>query len=205
MLQDERFCGTVLDIGGKSVNRRGRFSPPLHTVDSWNYLNSDLSVQPDFHCSAEKIPASQESFDAIVMTEVLEHIEEPAIVLCEAFRVLKKAGKIVSSIPFLFHIHPDPEDFQRWTPAKIQREFGSAGFHSISIRPMGGLFSVVHDLFFCATGYSLNGPTSLSQLLLLFVRRSLFSIFTPVCLFLDSAFPSASEKITTGYYVVAEK
>ena len=99
------FSGDVLDVGGKKENKRGDFVPPVEKTKSWQYLNLDADTSPDFLCSADNIPTADESFDFVVMTEVLEHLENPESTLKEICRVLKTGGVLVATIPFLYQIH----------------------------------------------------------------------------------------------------
>jgi len=46
-------------------------------------LNIDKSINPDYLCSADDIPVEDESFDIVLLAEVLEHIENPIEVLKE--------------------------------------------------------------------------------------------------------------------------
>lgn len=54
-----------------------------------------LQYRPDF------------SYDCIVMTEVLEHLFDPAEFLRHAKEVLKEDGRIILSVPFSLNKHPD--------------------------------------------------------------------------------------------------
>ena len=47
-----------------------------------------------------KIPLPKESADIIIMTEILEHVEDLPKVLKEVDRVLKKGGKLITTVPY---------------------------------------------------------------------------------------------------------
>jgi SAM-dependent methyltransferase len=48
---------------------------------------------------AERLPLTDESFDAVICGELLEHSLDPAVILREAVRVLRPGGVLVGSIP----------------------------------------------------------------------------------------------------------
>lgn len=56
--------------------------------------------------SAEKLPFEDESFDCVTALDLLEHVENPESVICEAGRVLKKNG--------LFFFHTFNRNFLSW-------------------------------------------------------------------------------------------
>lgn len=48
---------------------------------------------------AEKIPFEDEEFDIIIMSDVLEHVKSEELALNEVYRVLKKNGKLIITVP----------------------------------------------------------------------------------------------------------
>lgn len=54
------------------------------------------------------IPAPDESFDAILCSEVLEHVPEPTHALNEFARLLKPGGKLILTAPFASLVHMAP-------------------------------------------------------------------------------------------------
>src|SRR5205823_5640477 len=51
------------------------------------------------HGDAERLPFEDESFDAVLMSEVLEHLEDDGRALAEARRVLRCGGRLAVSVP----------------------------------------------------------------------------------------------------------
>ena len=49
---------------------------------------------------AIQLPFKENCFDYVIISEVLEHINNPAQAILDAFRVLKKGGKIIISTPY---------------------------------------------------------------------------------------------------------
>ena len=197
-LHQHHMLGDVLDIGGKKENKRGDFRPPMCQVSSWKYLNMDDSCDPDFCCNAASIPVPDASFDLAIMCEVIEHLEKPDEVLRESHRVLKIGGWLIASIPFLFPIHSDPHDYQRWTETKISMELEKAGYREVKIEEMGGVGAVVHDLLLV----SMNGVQN--RIIRALALRSL-RLVAPVLRHLENMKETSGKRITTGYFILARK
>ena len=67
----------------------------------------------------EKLPWQDNYFDLITAWEVFEHLENPHFLIKEITRVLKPGGKVVISMPNVFHIISKliflkTDDFPRW-------------------------------------------------------------------------------------------
>ncbi len=190
--------GDVIDIGGKRQNKLGDFRPPMLQVKSWQYLNIDSSTNPDYSCNAESIPVDDCYFDVAVMSEVLEHIENPEMVLKETFRILREGGALILSVPFLFPFHADPNDFQRFTDVKMRIILEKAGFTEIKIIPMGGTGSVIHDIMLVSFNSSPNKYLKSIGHLFLHLTKSVYIL-------LDKLLTRTERAITTGYFVTAKK
>lgn len=76
----------------------------------------------------EKIPESDEVFDLVLSTQVLEHVRHPQLYLREAWRLLRPGGRIIVSTHGLFEEHGAPIDFRRWTLEGLFCELEEAGF-----------------------------------------------------------------------------
>jgi len=58
-----------------------------------------LGIIPIFADLNESLPFENESFDVVIISEVLEHLPYPTATLGEIARILRKGGKIVGSVP----------------------------------------------------------------------------------------------------------
>lgn len=55
------------------------------------------------------------SYDFVILDQVLEHVADPKAALKEVYRILKKGGWLILTTPFLVQIHPAPHDYWRFT------------------------------------------------------------------------------------------
>jgi SAM-dependent methyltransferase len=101
---------------------------------TWDY--SDL----DANCNLTELPFAANTFDAVICTQVLEHVPEPQQVIREIGRVLKPGGLLFLSAPQSWCQHQKPYDFFRYTSFGLTHLFENAGLKAREIRPMGGYF-----------------------------------------------------------------
>jgi SAM-dependent methyltransferase len=139
------FRGKVIDVGGTKAFKAGYFDIENFSRDV-KYLNSDHSTDPDYLCSAEEIFLPDCTFDTVIFSEVLEHLENPEIALSEIYRILRLEGVLVVTVPFMFKVHGAPNDYQRWTEYKLRKELLTVGFQEVSVEPLGGAFAVLADI-----------------------------------------------------------
>lgn len=203
LLASTPFAGDVLDVGGKKENKKGAFRPPLERCRSWRYVNIDAATGPDFLASADALPLPDASVDCVLLAETLEHLAQPEKALAEACRVLRPNGSIVLTMPFLYAVHADPHDFQRWTPEKFRRSLAGLGFGAIEVRAMGGLIGVWADTLeaYCQAHYVAGRKPPLCARI---ARKLLRGPLRGYLLHRDGAAAPALA-ITGGYYVTATK
>jgi SAM-dependent methyltransferase len=117
------------------MQHAGMLEGPLADAESWRY------GQIDYVCDAASMPLPDAMFDAVLCTEVLEHVMDPASVIREIGRILKPGGRLILSAPLGSGLHQDPDHYYGgFTPYWYQRVLTSAGFDAISIVPNGGFF-----------------------------------------------------------------
>ncbi len=102
----------------------------------WDYSHLD------FVAPLDKLPFEAKEFDAILCTEVIEHLDDPLRCLSEMSRVLKDGGVLMVTVPFFHHEHQTPYDFFRYTSYGLKVLLERAGFASgkIKVQPFGGVF-----------------------------------------------------------------
>lgn len=99
----------------------------------------------DFTCSLDNIPKTSNTYDSVISTEVLEHVEFPQKVMDEMYRVLKKGGKLILTTPQGWMIHQAPHNYFYFTRYGLESLLKNAGFTKFKITPMGGYFKFLAD------------------------------------------------------------
>ncbi|MEK6858813.1 MAG: class I SAM-dependent methyltransferase [Nanoarchaeota archaeon] len=111
--------------------------------ESTDFVDPDKIL--DFTCSLDNIPKSTGAYDAVLSTEVLEHVEFPQKVMDEMYRILKKGGKLYLTTPQGWMIHQAPYNYFYFTKYGLESILKSAGFKKYKISPMGGYFKFLAD------------------------------------------------------------
>jgi SAM-dependent methyltransferase len=112
--------GALRDLASPAVTYVGLDYPP--TVDL------GYRGRPDILGDAARLPVRAASADTVCLLDVLEHLPEPARALKEAARVLKPEGICLIHVPFIYPLHDEPHDFQRWTRHGLRRMLHTCGF-----------------------------------------------------------------------------
>ena len=146
-LRDVRIYGRVLDLG--SGQKRPSYFRFFQIDKDTEIVSADISEKrnPRFRIDLEKsFPIDSNKFDFVLCFNLLEHIFNYRNLLKESYRVLKRGGKFLGSVPFLINVHPDPNDYFRYTRSTLERLLQEAGFRKIIIEPIGyGPFSAAYS------------------------------------------------------------
>jgi SAM-dependent methyltransferase len=92
------------------------------------------------------LPFDDGGFDTVLMTDVLEHIAEPANAIREVTRVMRANGTLILGVPFFYWLHEEPFDYFRYTEHALRYLCKNAGLTVREIVPYGGLPEVLVDL-----------------------------------------------------------
>lgn len=92
------------------------------------------------------IPAPDASFDAILCSEVLEHVPEPTHALDEFSRLVKPGGKLVITAPFSSNVHMAPYHFcTGFSRYWYEHNLDKRGFDIIELTPNGDWFALLRQ------------------------------------------------------------
>jgi SAM-dependent methyltransferase len=189
--------GKLLDCGCGQVPYYEIYKDLVDEVTCTDWQNSmhDNKFVDTFSDLNERLNFNDDSFDTVLLTDVMEHIFKPEKLLCEIHRVLRPGGRVIIAVPFMYRIHEEPHDYYRYTEYSLKKLCDEAGLKIIKIEPYGGYFDVLFD--------TLNK---------VFVRkRYMLRLFLPFTRFIKGSFINRKinkahhDKYPLGYILCAEK
>lgn len=134
------ITGTVIDLGCGSMPYR----PLLNCEHYWG-MDYTVAAGEGQHvrAAAQAVPMRSAVADAVICTEVLEHLPVPSNALAEAARVLKDGGVLYITAPMSWCLHYEPYDYFRFTPYGLRYLLETTGFRIEWQQRIGGAFSLV--------------------------------------------------------------
>jgi ubiquinone/menaquinone biosynthesis C-methylase UbiE len=206
----------ILDIGAGSGPYRDAFGHCEYRSQDFtqllpNQLRHGGYGAIDYVCDATGIPVPDASFDAVLCTEMLEHVPEPIQVVREIARVLKPDGLLILTAPLGSGIHQEPFHFYGgYTPYWYQRFLPEVGFDRIRIEPNAGsfrFFSQESIRFLRSTRpFALRMPLAAEVIWapLWLLALPVLGILVPVaCAALDRF--DRERRFTVGYHITARR
>jgi len=142
------LSGRLIDIGCGTKPYKNFLAPYVSEhigVDHEATLHDKSNI--DRFGTAYDILAEDGEFDCSLCTAVLEHLEEPELAIKECYRILKRGGVAIYSVPFIWHLHEEPRDFYRFSKYGLKYLFEKAGFEIIETKALSGFWITFGQLF----------------------------------------------------------
>jgi SAM-dependent methyltransferase len=183
--------GVLLDYGCGGQPYKLVFEPYIT-----KYIGADVTAASGIVLDIEldvnrQAPLPNESVDTILSTQVLEHVSDFQSYLADCARLLRPSGRLIISVPMQWRHHEVPYDYWRFTKYGLIRSLESAGFGIVDLRPCGGVYSLLGQIFL--SHFSTRRKSSP------FVNR----IINRLALWLDKKMMDAED--TLGWMCIAEK
>lgn len=141
-LRDElaKLEGRVLDVGCGLQPYRELLGPKV--TEHVGLDRPGKFTAPDVEGDATNLPFEPATFDAVLSTQVLEHVPDPHAAVAQIARVLKPGGRVVLTAPGCWPHHEQPYDFFRYTRFGLEELFRK-DFVDVRITEQGGTFSTI--------------------------------------------------------------
>ncbi len=140
--------GDLLDVGAGTVPYYGVYKDLASTVTAtdWSESSHDTSHIDSIVDANAGLPFAAESFDTVLLADVLEHIKEPQRLMGSVSRVLRPNGKLIVFVPFMYGVHEAPHDYHRYTRYALEDLCTRSGLNVQELEAYGGGPDIVIDL-----------------------------------------------------------
>lgn len=148
----------VADVGAGAAPYGELFAHTKYTTVDWANSLHTGSRPLDIVAPADDIPVPDGSFDAVICTQVLEHVPAPCKVLSEFARILVDGGRLYLTAPMVWEEHEMPYDYYRYTRSGLEFLAEQAGFERIAVVGRTDCFTTLGQLIASAR-WSLGDAT----------------------------------------------
>lgn len=198
--------GRMLDFGCGSKPYRSIFSVDEYIgLDYENEGHSHEFEEIDMIYDGHQVPFPDAHFDAVLSTEVFEHVFNLPQVLGELNRVMKPGAHLLITCPFVWNEHEVPYDYARYTRFALQDMMERSGFEIVHYEKSGNFVLAVFQLWILYWFQTFYGKCR--RILPLRYLFSLFFLFIPNCLavFCNFILPARDSLYLNNVMVVRKK
>jgi SAM-dependent methyltransferase len=207
----------VLDAGAGRGPYKKYFSHCRYEAQDFGREPATIGkyIDLDYECDLTQIPVEDGRFDAVICTEVIEHLPDPIEAVKELARILRPGvGVLFLTAPLGSFLHQEPFHFYGgFTPHWYKKFLGEAGLEVISIDRNMGFFSLmgqeaVRYCSYLSWKNSKDVPSIVCRFSLAF-GHSIFWIISRIMVrfgpLLDKLNLENANYATIGYHVFAKK
>ncbi|MFC5740282.1 class I SAM-dependent methyltransferase [Dyella tabacisoli] len=204
---EERAFGLVLDIGCAD----GQIRQGLRNIEGYIGLDYPITTKlygtrPNIFGDAKALAFAENSFDTVLLLDVVEHLSQPEAALREACRVLKFSGRLLLTIPFAYPLHDQPHDFQRFTVHGLEYRLREAGFETaVIVEATDGIDATAGCLSMTLAQGAIDAISSRGwRMVMVPIAIALIPIVNLLGWLLSKLLP-ARNMMPAAYYVVAHR
>lgn len=157
--------GRLVDIGCGSKAWKRLFAQFVDEHVGVDHVPSARDASAvDVIASAYEVPLEDGYADTLLLTSVLEHLEQPERAIAECRRLLKPGGYLIMTAPFSWHLHDEPRDFFRYSPHGLRYLLESGGFEVVELQPLAGVWTTLSlEFSYAIRRYRRRGLTPLAE------------------------------------------
>lgn len=195
-LKNKIYCKHLIYVSQDLCQYEGKGDGAALQTGQWD------TTQIDLVSDITAIPAPDASFDAVLCTEVFEHVSDPLAALQELARLVKPGGSIILTAPFCSLTHFAPYHYatglsRYW----YERHLLDLGFTMVEVTPNGGWLDYLAQEVWRLPWIGRNYSSSTLGWLALILALPLLGIMR----IMKSLDRGSSELLTFGWNVVAQK
>lgn len=137
----------VLEIGcGNSILSQKMQSSNRLIRGDYPATSERYSNLPHVYFDARQLPIADSSIDVVVVYEVLEHVKDYRLALQEIKRVLCSNGELYLSVPFLYPVHDEPFDYQRFTEFGLKSDMSEMNLELVEYQKYPSAYESIAQL-----------------------------------------------------------
>ena len=114
----------ILEIGSGNPKRNQSMKKLFQ--NSRSFVQTDVNQEYGHqYLDIINISDTQKKFDLVLCTNVLEHIFEIEEAISNLTYLMKEDGYLIISMPFIYPLHDEPEDYWRLTEHNLRKLFSN--------------------------------------------------------------------------------
>ena len=197
-VKDFPVDSVCIDIGSGPMTNKNL----LKKFNNIIYMDGAKFNSVNIVCDFEKaVPLKSNSADAIILSNVLEHIFSPQTLLKEIYRVLKNNGKCLILVPYSIKLHQEPHDYFRYTKYALKKFLEDSNFLNHKIEELGSITNVLATILKHDKETPRNKNFLVNKLIFIF-QWCISKLFLLQCK-LDST--TINNQLPQGYSVIVKK
>lgn len=131
------IVGSGIDLGAKSKDAKYYEYFDMSAVTKLDFVDYyrgghgviKMDLETPFNIESE-------TYDFVLMFNVMEHIYNYRNLIDETVRILKPRGKLHGFVPFMWRYHPDPNDYFRFSEQALKNIISREGLSEITVIPI---------------------------------------------------------------------
>jgi SAM-dependent methyltransferase len=140
---------------------------------------SDASTTRAWDITRIPWPFDDMSFDAVLCTEVLEHVPDPFVLVEECARICRPGSLLILTAPFVWPEHEAPYDYHRFTRYGLKAIVERCGFKTEALWARGNWSETIAQLLGFASIHHARGWRAQAARSLIKPIRALVSCLDP--------------------------
>ena len=137
----------VLDAGAGKTPYKSLFEHAHYESADFCQVDDKAYGEITYVCDLAHIPVTDNKYDLVLLTQVLEHVPEPRPVLQELYRIIKPGGALWLTAPLYYEEHDIPYDFYRYTQYGLSHLMNTTGFKIEELTWLEGYYGTLsHQL-----------------------------------------------------------